>query len=42
VRPTLIERDFNFPPLAELVGEVAHARRLQGAHAIGTQDARSA
>lgn len=42
VRPTLIERDFNFPPLAELVGEVAHARRLQDAHAIGTQDARSA
>jgi uncharacterized protein (UPF0276 family) len=42
VRPTLIERDFNFPPLAELIGEVAHARRLQGAHAIGTQDARSA
>jgi uncharacterized protein (UPF0276 family) len=42
VRPTLIERDFNFPPLAELIGEVAHARRLQDAHAIGTQDARSA
>jgi uncharacterized protein (UPF0276 family) len=42
VRPTLIERDFNFPPLAELVGEVAHARRLQDAHAIGALDARSA
>ena len=32
VRPTLIERDFNFPPLAELVAEVAHARTLQRAH----------
>ncbi|HVT31555.1 MAG TPA: DUF692 domain-containing protein [Rhodanobacteraceae bacterium] len=42
VRPTLIERDFNFPPLAELIGEVAHARRLQDAHAIGALDARSA
>jgi uncharacterized protein (UPF0276 family) len=42
VRPTLIERDFNFPPLAELVGEVGHARGLQDAHAIGALDARSA
>jgi len=39
-RPTLIERDFNFPPLAELVAEVAHARRLQRAHEM--PDVRSA
>jgi uncharacterized protein (UPF0276 family) len=42
VRPTLIERDFNFPPLAELIGEVAHARKLQDAQAAGTPDARRA
>lgn len=29
VRPTLLERDFNFPPLAELLEEVAHIRSLQ-------------
>jgi uncharacterized protein len=40
VRPTLIERDFNFPPLAELVDEVAHARTLQRAHEL--PDVRSA
>jgi uncharacterized protein (UPF0276 family) len=40
VRPTLIERDFNFPPLAELVAEVAHARTLQRAHEM--PDVRSA
>lgn len=39
-RPTLIERDFNFPPLAELVAEVAQARRLQRAHEM--PDVRSA
>jgi len=27
--PTLLERDFNFPPLAELLGEVARVRSLQ-------------
>ena len=27
--PTLLERDFNFPPLDELLGEVARIRRLQ-------------
>lgn len=42
VKPTLIERDFNFPPLAELVGEVAHARRLQHAHATPERDVRTA
>lgn len=40
VRPTLIERDFNFPPIAELVAEVAHARALQSAHEM--PDVRSA
>lgn len=30
VRPTLLERDFNFPPIAELYAEVAHIRHLQG------------
>lgn len=29
VRPTLLERDFNFPPLQALVDEVAAIRRLQ-------------
>lgn len=29
VRPTLLERDFNIPPLAELAGEVAHIAALQ-------------
>lgn len=29
--PTLIERDFNFPPLPELLGEVSRARQLQRA-----------
>lgn len=28
--PTLLERDFNFPPLAELVGELTDIRRRQG------------
>ncbi len=27
--PTLLERDFNFPPLDELLGEVEHIRHLQ-------------
>jgi len=27
--PTLLERDFNFPPLEELLGEVTRIRRLQ-------------
>ncbi|HEX5844273.1 MAG TPA: DUF692 domain-containing protein [Pseudomonas sp.] len=29
VRPTLLERDFNFPPIAELYAEVARIRQLQ-------------
>ena len=30
VAPTLLERDFNIPPLAELVREVEHIAQLQG------------
>lgn len=33
VRPTLLERDFNFPPLAELSAEVQRIRHVQVAHA---------
>lgn len=29
VKPTLLERDFNIPPLAELLGEVKHIQLLQ-------------
>ena len=32
-RPTLLERDFNFPPYAELQGELQTIRRLQSSHA---------
>jgi uncharacterized protein (UPF0276 family) len=38
--PTLLERDFNFPPLAELLAEVAEVRRLQ--HESAPADARLA
>ena len=31
VRPTLLERDFHFPPLPVLLDEVAHVRALQAA-----------
>jgi uncharacterized protein (UPF0276 family) len=41
-RPTLIERDFNFPPLAELVAEVDHVRALQSAHRSVERDVRTA
>ena len=34
VTPTLLERDFNIPPLAGLVREVEHIARLQAAHRI--------
>ena len=33
VLPTLLERDFNIPPLSELLGEIDEIRRLQLAHA---------
>jgi len=32
VAPTLLERDFNIPPLDELVREVEHIARIQAAH----------
>lgn len=31
VMPTLLERDFNFPPMQELIAEVGHIRALQRA-----------
>lgn len=33
IRPTLLERDFNFPPLADLAAEVQRIRDLQAPHA---------
>ena len=33
VRPTLLERDFDYPPMADLLAEVARIRALQVAHA---------
>ena len=32
VVPTLLERDFNFPPLAELILEVEHIAQIQAHH----------
>jgi uncharacterized protein (UPF0276 family) len=32
VMPTLLERDFNIPPLPELLAELAELRRLQLAY----------
>lgn len=45
-RPTLLERDFNFPPYAELVGELASIREVMQRHAssdatAGTRHARA-
>ena len=37
VSPTLLERDFNFPPLDVLVSEVEHIAQLQAQHAVHTQ-----
>ncbi|NCT67985.1 MAG: DUF692 domain-containing protein [Rhodanobacteraceae bacterium] len=42
VRPTLVERDFNFPPLDELLAEVAQVRALQAACAGEVRDVRCA
>lgn len=36
VRPTLLERDFNFPPLAELCAELQRIRELQVMHPSGS------
>lgn len=42
VRPTLLERDFNIPPVAELMDEVNRIKRLQtSALASGAQDLRA-
>ncbi|PJK10640.1 hypothetical protein CO610_01880 [Lysobacteraceae bacterium NML95-0200] len=32
VKPTLLERDFNYPPYAELQTELAHIRQIQAQH----------
>jgi uncharacterized protein (UPF0276 family) len=40
VFPTLLERDFNIPPLDELVREVKRIKQIQQVHAA--QSARSA
>ena len=43
VRPTLLERDFNFPPLAELIAEVGTIGSIQREHARAeSRDVRSA
>ena len=42
VRPTLLERDFNFPPMAELLAEVARVRELQQASQAAETHARRA
>ncbi|WP_318865040.1 multinuclear nonheme iron-dependent oxidase [Pseudomonas soli] len=31
-QPTVLERDFNYPPLAELLAETARIRDVQRAH----------
>jgi hypothetical protein len=42
-RPTLLERDFNLPPFAELVDEVARVRAILQAHApVAAAEARHA
>lgn len=35
--PTLLERDFRFPPLSELVGELDQIRSIQARHGIGEE-----
>ena len=43
VLPTLLERDFRFPPLSELIDELDHVRAIQHAHAVPeTRHVRSA
>jgi len=39
VHPTLLERDFNIPPLDDLVAEVARIESLQHRHAAGNRSA---
>jgi hypothetical protein len=38
--PTLLERDFNIPPLATLVREVRRVGKLQGRHGVGAAHGR--
>ncbi len=38
LRPTLLERDFNIPPLPELVTELDHIRAIQSRHARSTSE----
>jgi uncharacterized protein (UPF0276 family) len=38
VVPTLLERDFQFPPLAELVGELDQIRTIQARHGVATEE----
>lgn len=41
VRPTLLERDFNIPPLPELIGELDRIREIQASHThTGSADVR--
>jgi len=42
VAPTLLERDFNIPPLGELVKEVEHIARIQSRHKSHDQNLRAA
>ena len=42
VLPTLLERDFDFPPLADLVAEVATIHAIQAANGERERDVRSA
>ena len=37
VLPTLLERDFRFPPLSELIGELDHIRAIQAKHAVAAE-----
>jgi hypothetical protein len=39
--PTLLERDFNIPPLEAMLAEVATIRRLQSGHEPGQDDVRA-
>lgn len=38
VLPTLLERDFKFPPLAELIAELDHVRSIQHRHDLRMQE----
>lgn len=42
VKPTLLERDFNLPPIADLLREVSDVREMQGAAARDCTGARAA